>query len=87
MRGQHFKLDDTRIWMRLHFWAVREAGLNQHEPFWAWYQQFIGHFVRVYESRAPAYVGESARWSAEPSNIEAYLGNGCYMHDVAGLGR
>ena len=25
--GQHFKLDDCRVWMRLPFWAAREAGL------------------------------------------------------------
>ena len=23
--GDHFKLDDSRVWMRLHFWACREA--------------------------------------------------------------
>ena len=25
--GDHFKLDDCRIWLRLHFWACRKAGL------------------------------------------------------------
>lgn len=25
--GDHFKLDEVRVWMRLHFWACREAGL------------------------------------------------------------
>ena len=25
--GDHFKLDDCRIWLRLHFWACRRAGL------------------------------------------------------------
>ena len=25
--GEHFKLDDCRIWLRLHFWACRRAGL------------------------------------------------------------
>jgi hypothetical protein len=25
--GDHFKLDDCRAWMRLHFWACREVGL------------------------------------------------------------
>ena len=24
VRGRHFDLVDTRIWMRLHFWAGRE---------------------------------------------------------------
>ena len=23
--GEHFKLDDCRVWMRLHFWAAREV--------------------------------------------------------------
>jgi hypothetical protein len=87
VRGQHFKLDDTRIWMRLHFWAVREVGLSEHTAFWGWYQKFIGHFIRVYESRAPAYVQDSARWSADPSNSEEYLNNGCFMSDVVGIHR
>lgn len=73
--------------MRLHFWAVREAGLSQHAPFWNWYLKFIGHFVRVYESKAPAYVAESAEWSASQSNVHEYLNNNCYMQDVAGIGR
>ena len=25
--GDHFKLDDCRIWLRLHFWACRKAGV------------------------------------------------------------
>eukprot|EP00971_Amphidinium_carterae_P104365 2066779-Amphidinium_carterae.1 len=25
-RGEHFKPDDARVWMRLHFWAARETG-------------------------------------------------------------
>ena len=24
--GRHFQLADCRVWMRLHFWAAREAG-------------------------------------------------------------
>lgn len=83
-QGDHFKLDDTRIWMRLHFWAVRECGLGPdiHLPFWQWYQEFIGHFVRVYERKAPAYVNESAKWSSKKRNTEKYLKDGKYMKDV-----
>ena len=25
--GDHFKLDDCRVWLRLHFWACRRAGI------------------------------------------------------------
>jgi hypothetical protein len=25
--GDHFKLDDCRVWLRIHFWACRKAGL------------------------------------------------------------
>ena len=84
VRGDHFKLDDTRIWMRLHFWAVREAGLgpDQHPVFFEWYKSFIGHFVRVYERSAPSYVTDSAEWSANPANIKKYLDGGRRMKDV-----
>ena len=30
--GEHFKLDDCRVWMRLHFWALRDAGLDARSP-------------------------------------------------------
>jgi hypothetical protein len=33
--GEHFKLDDCRIWMRLHFWAMREAGVVEASPSFA----------------------------------------------------
>jgi len=81
-RGDHFKLDDVRIWMRLHFWAVRECGLTNHKPFFTWYKQFIGHFSRVYERQAPAYTEESARWSENDSNLVKYMKLGNFMEDV-----
>jgi len=84
--GDHFQLDDTRVWMRLHFWAARESGLDKHPAFWDWYKGFIGHFIRVYERRAPPYVEESAAWSADPANIAVYLKD-LRMHDVIGIGR
>lgn len=86
VRGQRFKLDDCRVWMRLHFWAVREAGLDRHAPFFAWYKDFIRHFIAVYERSAPRFVDESAEWSANPENIKTYLRDNT-MHDVIGKGR
>ena len=72
--GEHFKLDDCRVWMRLHFWAAREVGLfADHPAFMDYYVRFIGHFVSVYERLAPPFARESARWSESPANVEAYL--------------
>jgi len=81
-RGEHFKLDDARIWMRLHFWAARECGLAEHEPFWNWYILFIRHFVNVYDGRAPPYARADAEWSSSVSNIQTYLDNNRRMSDV-----
>lgn len=82
--GQHFKPDDARVWMRLHFWAAREAGLfePQHAAFMDYYIRFIGHFVSVYSSKSPPFTRDSARWSADPRNIERYYASGNYMDDV-----
>jgi len=80
--GQHFKLHDARNWMRLNFWAARESGLFARSPtFASWYVRFIAHFVRVYESSAPQFARDSARWSADPKNIAAYKANGNRMPD------
>jgi len=84
--GRHFELDECRVWMRLHFWAMRESGLMESSPSFAdYYARFIGHFVRVYESTAPMFARESLRWSADPKNIETYIQNGRRMTDVMGL--
>ena len=84
--GRHFQLDECRVWMRLHFWAMREAGLMESAPaFCDYYVRFIGHFVRVYESTAPAFARDSLRWSEDPSNITKYLADGRRMTDVLGL--
>lgn len=80
--GQHFKLDDARVWMRLHFWAARDAGLFEHEEFMEYYTKFIGHFIRVYSSTAPAFTRESARWSEDPANIDRYRASGNVMSDA-----
>ena len=84
--GRHFQLDECRVWMRLHFWALRESGIINKSPSFAdYYIRFIGHFVRVYESTAPNFARDSFRWSADPSNIETYIRNGCRMDDVLNL--
>ena len=78
-RGNHFNLVDSRVWMRIHFWAARELGLHQHKVFWEWYQKFIRHFIRVYERSAVDFVAEDAEWSSSPTNIHAYINNGNMM--------
>jgi hypothetical protein len=84
--GRHFELDECRVWMRLHFWALRESGMMEQSPSFAdYYVRFIGHFVRVYESTAPNFARDSFRWSANPANIEEYIRNGRRMSDVLNL--
>jgi hypothetical protein len=85
--GRHFELDDARVWMRLMFWAAREAGLMAHSRFAEWYTRFIAHFVRVYERAAPPFARESARWSADPGNLARYAEAGNAMPDVEGVTR
>eukprot|EP01065_Artemidia_motanka_P029493 TRINITY_DN355_c0_g1_i3.p1 TRINITY_DN355_c0_g1~~TRINITY_DN355_c0_g1_i3.p1 ORF type:complete len:249 (+),score=51.89 TRINITY_DN355_c0_g1_i3:61-807(+) len=82
--GQHFQLDDCRVWMRLMFWSARDLGLLDHPQFGEWFVRFIGHFVRVYERSAPAFARESARWSADPANVQRYRDAGRRMTDVIG---
>eukprot|EP00566_Odontella_aurita_P020170 CAMPEP_0113545988 /NCGR_PEP_ID=MMETSP0015_2-20120614/11563_1 /TAXON_ID=2838 /ORGANISM="Odontella" /LENGTH=290 /DNA_ID=CAMNT_0000446407 /DNA_START=187 /DNA_END=1056 /DNA_ORIENTATION=+ /assembly_acc=CAM_ASM_000160 len=84
--GRRFQLDECRVWMRLHFWAMREAGVLELSPSFAdYYVRFIGHFVRVYESTAPTFARESLRWSKKQENIDTYMKNECIMDDVLGL--
>lgn len=84
--GRHFKLDECRVWMRLHFWAMRESGIVDKSPSFAdFYVRFIGHFVRVYESTAPTFARDSFRWSADPANTERYLANGRRMPEIMDL--
>jgi len=82
--GQHFKLEDARVWMRLHFWAAREVGMFEHSEFMEYYVRFIGHFIRVYSSASPPFTRESVRWSADASNTQRYLSAGNMMTDVIG---
>lgn len=80
--GEHFKLNDARIWLRLMFWSARDVGLLDNQKFGDWYQRFLGHFVRIYESKAVQFVRESARWSESAANISAYTESGNQMPDV-----
>jgi hypothetical protein len=85
-QGRHFELDESRVWMRLHFWALRESGLVESSPsFVDYYVRFIAHFVRVYEGSAPQFARDSFRWSANPANIEKYVRQGRRVNDVLGL--
>ncbi len=84
-RGDHFKLDDCRVWMRIMFLAAREHGLHDHPAFWDWYIRFIGHFVRVYEHSAPPFAAESAAWSADATAVAEYMRDGWKMRDILGL--
>lgn len=85
--GRRFKLDECRTWMRIHFWAMRESGIIEKSPIFAdYYIRFIGHFVRVYERKAPLFARESFRWSASSSNIERYMNRDSRrMKDVIGV--
>lgn len=84
VRGEHFKLDDARAWLRIHFWAARECGLHLHEPFWQWYIGFLEHFIAVYERRAVPYVAIDAEWSDEPNNLVEYEAASNLMRDIVG---
>lgn len=70
--GQHFKVDDCRLWLRLNFLAAREEGLFKHKNFKDWYTRFLAHFVRVYERTAPQFVREAARWSEDKNRVARY---------------
>lgn len=84
--GRHFTLEECRVWMRLHFWALRNSGIMTKSPSFAdYYVRFIAHFVRVYENSAPAYARDALRWSEDPQNMETYIANGRKMLDVLGL--
>jgi len=81
--GEHFKLDDARVWMRLHFAALRQVGGFERSPaFCDYYTKFIGHFVSIYESTATKFARESARWSENPQNMKDYIAKGRRMSDV-----
>ena len=80
--GRRFKLEDTRVWMRLMFWSAREEGLLEDAVFERDFCQLIEHFIAVYERSAPPYTVESMLWSANEGNIERYIEQGRMMLDV-----
>jgi len=83
-QGQRFQPEDARVWIRLHFWSMREVGLfePQHAAFMDYYTRFIGHFISVYSGKSPPFTRESARWSEDAANIEKYRFSGNLMTDV-----
>lgn len=83
--GKHFDLTDCRLWMRLHFWAAREAGLFEHKTFADYYVRFIGHFVSVYERTAPAFARDAARWSESEDNLKRYVEQGNTVREIMGV--
>lgn len=83
--GRHFRLDECRVWMRLHFWAMREVIGGTSPSFTEYYIRLIGHFVSVYEGSAPVFARESYRWSSSPGNIQEYMDRGRRMDNVLGL--
>ena len=84
LRGVPFKLIDCRVWIRLHFWAVRECGLAGHESFMRWYVTFLSYFVQIYEITAKEYVQQDSQWSGDKNNTKNYLSNGYRMVDLMG---
>lgn len=85
--GEHFKPEDARVWMRLHFWAARDTGMFETavgRSFMEYYTRFIGHFISIYSGKSPPFTRESLRWSAKPENIQRYLVAGNVMEDVIG---
>merc|ERR1712151_252039 len=51
--------------------------MGEKSPTFAdYYVRFIGQFVSVYESSAPAFARDSLRWSASQKNIDRYHRNG-----------
>ncbi len=81
--GRRFNLPDTRVWMRLMFWALRETKvLNIYPRFADWFVKFISHFIRIYENSAPPFAIESLMWSENEDNIKSYFDNGNRMTDL-----
>lgn len=43
------------------------------DKFQKWYTQFLGHFVRVYESDAPPFAPYEVAWSSSKERLQDYL--------------
>jgi len=74
--GLRFKVHDCRAWMRLNMLAARQVGLAENRNFMAFYIPFIGHFIAVYERKAPPFLREAISWSADQTRTEQYLRGG-----------
>jgi truncated hemoglobin YjbI len=85
--GRRFKLEDCRIWMRLMFLSCREAQLGDEDDdaFFAFFQQWVGHFIPIYERTAKHFVAVEAQWSRNRANVQQYFDDGCTMTDVVGV--
>jgi hypothetical protein len=84
--GRPFGLDECRVWMRLHFWALRESNVVHKSPsFVDYYVRFIAHFIGVYENTATLFARDSYRWSGNHHSTQQYRANGHYMPDIMGL--
>lgn len=65
---------------------MRESGIFCASPsFQEYYVKFIGHFVSVYERKAPPFAREAARWSSDAANTLQYVENGRKMPDIMNL--
>ncbi|KDO27837.1 hypothetical protein SPRG_07110 [Saprolegnia parasitica CBS 223.65] len=82
VRGACFSVRDARAWMRLHFWAMRECGLDRNHAFWTWYVQFIHANIGLHNSYAPGYTHLDAVWSTDAANVAAYRAAKCTMTDL-----
>ncbi|CAK9106482.1 unnamed protein product [Durusdinium trenchii] len=91
--GQHFKPEETETRRGKRRRGTRDVETSrrwrrgmyeEHPEFMDYYQRFIGHFISIYSSKSPPFTRESARWSADPANIERYQKAGNRMLDVLG---
>jgi hypothetical protein len=80
--GRRFKLDDCRVWMRLFFWAVRDAGFDETSSLFRYLQKFVCFFIAIYETTARPFALVESRWSADEARREAYERDGHFMGDV-----
>ncbi|OQS06805.1 hypothetical protein THRCLA_20283 [Thraustotheca clavata] len=82
LRAVCFSVRDCRTWMRLHFWAMRQCGLDRNGRFWAWYVQLIHQHIALHNSYAPGYTIVDSVWSTIPGNLQMYKENGQDMVDL-----
>ena len=61
---------------------------NQAQPLLGLLVGFVlsGHFISIYSSKSPPFTRESARWSADPANIERYQKARCRLREWLRVG-